>query len=1090
MLLAGLALTACGEVNLNRPPVLGSVAASPAVVNPGEAVTVSVAATDPDGNPLTYAWTLPPGWTAIGDTTAATVALTAPAAFAQAATVLVTVSDNQGGSTSGQAVVSTAAGTAPSFKVLGASPNPVAPGGTVTLAATAISAVGSAVTYQWTSSDPAWTLTATAGTAVLTAPAIYGAATSILVTADDGNGLTGTGQILVQTLAPGTLDISGLTAAPSTVAPGGAITVTAAVSNPSGLALQYAWTVADPIWTVAGSGATATVTAPAQISKSTVVTLTVTDQANASVSRAVAVATAGTQAPVAVIAGTPPIVGAVNARVALDGSGSHSPVGNPIDLTWTVVNAPPGAGYQLVDAAGADASHSVSAFLVGDRPGLYGIQLSAFDPNTSLAGYATTQVRLMPWATIAVVSGDAQSGTVVQDLPNPIVIEVRTSDDQPVPHVALGWNVANGTGFGASAQTDALGQARIVVRPGSIAGAGTVRVWLTDDRAVTKTMTFTGTAGPAASIAVKGGVGTVVDGVTVTVEVVDAFGNLALDNTAANTAPFRLRVTSPSGKARLVPPGSSPTTLLTGNLTAGTFSVPLTDSAAEHVTIEIDRLTAAIGLPFAGWYVAAHDDLEAGVRTDFWRTTTGTAGAGARWQPVTGAAKVHAGTGALGLEQASSEVVSAGTNIAFFTSDRSPYVSGRPTRAEVFHKLQYGASAPLDDCTGQPAFQILAYEPFTGATSLAAPVGGYPVLDACDNGRSLAPTTGWAALQVDLTGTYSSLAFKVVNGSQAALSPATASSWYLDDIRISALQAPSFSSAAANARINAGPPAKLIVQAAVADYAACASGAPTTIEASVSLVDASGNPTQDSVSVYRLGWNGSAVATHVEAGALAADATRQVDLKLDYGRAQIRLADTALEAVHFTVGNPHGYPGVDVTSTADVVMPAASTLWQCHAVHFANGSVAAYSDVNTIGAPPYPQAAALRACERAVSGDREELTGPCSVISDLPNTVMSTYLVNYDWYYGETYQVAPYYFAYGGGTAPDGHRLCKPLVSATAACTPNGWACPVYNAGQAFSGFDATCTNVNGQCPSTRADERCAAWSFSLPGGLASATWP
>jgi hypothetical protein len=1094
LLLAGLGVAACGEDTLNRPPVISAVVASPATVDPGATLTVTVAATDPDGNPLSYDWTLPPGWTSIGDTKAATLALTAPASWAQSATVLVTVSDGKGGTAAGQAVVTTgSADTAPTFTQLSATPNPVAPGGTVSLAATAAGASGAPITYQWTSSDANWTLAATDGTAILTAPHQYGATTSIVVTAADGLGGVATGNLVVTTSTGGPV-ISWLQATPSNVQPGGIVDLTANVQNPTGLALTYGWTAAGTGWSISGTGANAKLTAPATINASTVVTLTVTDAANASVSANVSVQTTDSAAPVAVIAGTPPLAGTVNGPVLLDGSGSHSPIGNPVGFDWEFISVPAGAHPGFTTDTAQTAENSPKVYLTGDKPGLYNVQLRIIDMNSYLTSYATTQVQLQPSAKIVVVSGDAQSGTVDEDLPDPLVVQVQTADGQPVPGVPLGWDVANGTGLGASATTDAEGRARIVVRPGTIAGPGTVRVWLSADRTVNKALTFTGTAGPAASITVRGGVGTVVDGVQVTVQVTDQFGNLALDNTAALTAPFRLRIQSVSGKAKLAPAGGSPTTVLDAALAGGTYSVLLTDSAAEPVTVTIERRTPDIGLPFAGWAILAHDDFERGLRPDFWSVTQGDPGTVREWSLATGATRVHAGSRAAGLELAGSETVSPGSLVAAFVSSAVPYwvpQVATAVRAELQHNLQY-ASAPAapGDCTAQPAFWLLAYDPFYGTTSEVAPVGGYPVLDACGGRRSLAATSGWSSLLVDLTGRYSSIALVADTGATAALNPAQPASWYIDDVRTWALAAPSVDGSGANVFLSAGPAAKITVAAAVADFAGAVSGAPTTIIASIALLDANGNPVQEGAQVYRLAWSGSAVATHVQSGALVATGTRQVDLKLEEGRAQVRLEDVAVESVHFTVGNPNAYAGIDVTATADVVMPPATTAWQHHALHLSSGVVAQYSDVITLAAPPYPQAAALQACEAALSAFPQYLTGGCSTASDLPNTIVTSYYEDYDDDSGEHWETSPYYFAYDAGQAPPGHRFCRPLVTNTAACAANGWTCPTYAAGQAFTSFNASCTQRNPQCPSTRLEDRCVAWSFSLPGGAASASWP
>ncbi|MFB6372369.1 MAG: Ig-like domain-containing protein, partial [Bradymonadaceae bacterium] len=97
-------------------------------------ITVQAAVSDPDGDPLTYNWSPPSGWSASsnGDT----LTLTAPNAYDTTGTVKMTVSDGFD-STSSTIQVSTAQNYAPSIASLDGTPNPVAPGGQIQLAVSA-----------------------------------------------------------------------------------------------------------------------------------------------------------------------------------------------------------------------------------------------------------------------------------------------------------------------------------------------------------------------------------------------------------------------------------------------------------------------------------------------------------------------------------------------------------------------------------------------------------------------------------------------------------------------------------------------------------------------------------------------------------------------------------------------------------------------------------------------------------------------------------------------------------------------------------------------------------------------------------------
>jgi hypothetical protein len=91
------AISSCKEDASNGNPTISSVVVNPGTVNANGMVSIAVTATDPDGDPLTYAYSVTGG--AISGT-GASVSWTAPSA-AGAHSVTVTVSDGNGGSASG-----------------------------------------------------------------------------------------------------------------------------------------------------------------------------------------------------------------------------------------------------------------------------------------------------------------------------------------------------------------------------------------------------------------------------------------------------------------------------------------------------------------------------------------------------------------------------------------------------------------------------------------------------------------------------------------------------------------------------------------------------------------------------------------------------------------------------------------------------------------------------------------------------------------------------------------------------------------------------------------------------------------------------
>jgi hypothetical protein len=87
------------SVSGNRNPVIESLTASPPVINVGSTTTVSVTASDPDNQPLSYKWVASTG-DIIGE--GASVRFSASYCCAGPNYVRVTVKDNAGGSTTQQ----------------------------------------------------------------------------------------------------------------------------------------------------------------------------------------------------------------------------------------------------------------------------------------------------------------------------------------------------------------------------------------------------------------------------------------------------------------------------------------------------------------------------------------------------------------------------------------------------------------------------------------------------------------------------------------------------------------------------------------------------------------------------------------------------------------------------------------------------------------------------------------------------------------------------------------------------------------------------------------------------------------------------
>jgi hypothetical protein len=116
---------------------------------------------------------------------------------------------------------------------------------------------------------------------------------------------------------------------------------------------------------------------------------------------------------------------------------------------------------------------------------------------TGIAGSAT--VTLVPPGTVAasvtVVSGNAQSDTVLKTLANPFVVKVADAAGTPVPGVTVTWTRTTGFGTPANATStsDAAGLASLSYRLGDLSGTETVQASVAG---VPTPATFTATAIP------------------------------------------------------------------------------------------------------------------------------------------------------------------------------------------------------------------------------------------------------------------------------------------------------------------------------------------------------------------------------------------------------------------------------------------------------------------------------------------------------------------------------------------------------------------------------------------------------------------
>ena len=96
LLATGISPFGCANDGLRPPinPIISALSADPAIVKPGDSSTITVAATDPDGDPVGYLWSAAEG---LIHGTGESVVWTAPETEGTYP-ILVTVLDDEGGS--------------------------------------------------------------------------------------------------------------------------------------------------------------------------------------------------------------------------------------------------------------------------------------------------------------------------------------------------------------------------------------------------------------------------------------------------------------------------------------------------------------------------------------------------------------------------------------------------------------------------------------------------------------------------------------------------------------------------------------------------------------------------------------------------------------------------------------------------------------------------------------------------------------------------------------------------------------------------------------------------------------------------------
>jgi hypothetical protein len=274
----------------NSAPRISSLVATSSQLELGQSTTLSVAATDADGDTLSYAWTAAEG--TLANASSASPTWTAPSTEGLY-TLNVSVTDGKGGqagfslvinvvAAKGKATVSTSFNTWPVVSQVSVTKGQLLPGDSTALDVTAVDPDGDSLTYTWSDNNCGGSFSSTtAKSPTWTAPATQppSGTCTVSVTPNDGRGGSTQGSVNITiglpTVPNATPLIDQTFQSADTVPAGGTLDVLVVAHDPEGTALTFTWSAtggtlgtpstsasqSEVLWTAPASGGPFTLTA-------------------------------------------------------------------------------------------------------------------------------------------------------------------------------------------------------------------------------------------------------------------------------------------------------------------------------------------------------------------------------------------------------------------------------------------------------------------------------------------------------------------------------------------------------------------------------------------------------------------------------------------------------------------------------------------------------------------------------------------------------------------------------------------------------------------------------------------------------------